>query len=307
MASGEMRCTHCKDTAEDHVHVWRGTGWVLFCDWTKTNTFTPAAVPESAIEPEPQRGRQELTDETEESCYLCEKEIIQRPGQEFKLRCERGGPITVCEGCYEDALDDQDEAEDPEVVSAEDFNWVHDDACPCSGDVVEHARSCRECECEPRKPATESIPIPSVAPGEAQREPEIPDPNGDCPRCGDPDHFAWSFTDCPAVPSEAQRERTVKDKFNDYLVALKASYPDLPLVVAVAKEVRDLCAVPSEVAPSQEQRLRDALRSIKVSLETNAFWEDGKVLTDINADALREIYDTACALLEAKSWQTTFE
>lgn len=40
-------------------------------------------------------------------CYLCEKEILQVPGQEFKMLCEKGPPITVCEDCYEDAETDE--------------------------------------------------------------------------------------------------------------------------------------------------------------------------------------------------------
>lgn len=45
----------------------------------------------------------DATDPDERKCYLCDKKILQISGQEFKLRCEKGSPITVCEDCYEEA------------------------------------------------------------------------------------------------------------------------------------------------------------------------------------------------------------
>ena len=44
----------------------------------------------------------------QKKCYLCEKEIIEKPAAwEYKLLCEKGGPITVCYDCYEQALEDE--------------------------------------------------------------------------------------------------------------------------------------------------------------------------------------------------------
>lgn len=34
-------CERCKKSEEQRIHVWRGTRWVMFCDWSKRDVFLP--------------------------------------------------------------------------------------------------------------------------------------------------------------------------------------------------------------------------------------------------------------------------